>query len=376
MKILALITLLALAGFAQTTAFTYQGKLTDAGNPANGNYDLQFKLYDSLSGGTQQGGTLTNPTVAVSAGVFTVTLDFGASVFGGSDRFLEIGVRPAGSGSAYTVLAPRQPIASTPYAIQTINAQQLGGLPAGGFVKNTTSQQAGTSFNISGNGTAGSLNINGPVSLGGIAPPALAPSGQVRIYFDASSNKVKVSENGAAFVNLVGASGISGTGSVNSIPLWSAGTTLGNSAITQSSSGIQLPNGVQLAVGAQGNQVQFGSPNSETGMTISGTSGKADLRFDGTLKLVVGPAGSIPAATNGIALDSSGDVGIGTVTPSSKLQVISTGFADAVAGQSNAGNGIYGFSSIDRGVYGIPQGTGTNAIGVEGLSNSGVGFGV
>ena len=36
---------------AQTTAFTYQGKLTDAGNPANGNYDLQFQLFDSLMGG-------------------------------------------------------------------------------------------------------------------------------------------------------------------------------------------------------------------------------------------------------------------------------------------------------------------------------------
>lgn len=34
------------AALAQTTAFTYQGKLTDAGNPANGNYDLQLKLFD------------------------------------------------------------------------------------------------------------------------------------------------------------------------------------------------------------------------------------------------------------------------------------------------------------------------------------------
>ena len=30
----------------QTTAFTYQGKLTDGGNPANGSYDLQFALFD------------------------------------------------------------------------------------------------------------------------------------------------------------------------------------------------------------------------------------------------------------------------------------------------------------------------------------------
>ncbi|MEO8135565.1 MAG: hypothetical protein ABI831_16495 [Betaproteobacteria bacterium] len=30
--------------WAQTTAFTYEGKLTDAGSPANGNYELQFTI--------------------------------------------------------------------------------------------------------------------------------------------------------------------------------------------------------------------------------------------------------------------------------------------------------------------------------------------
>ena len=40
---------------AQTTAFTYQGRLTDGGTSANGNYDLQFVLWDSSSGGSQIG---------------------------------------------------------------------------------------------------------------------------------------------------------------------------------------------------------------------------------------------------------------------------------------------------------------------------------
>src|SRR5438552_1905395 len=71
------------AGWAQSTAFTYQGKLTDAGNPAQGNYDLQFKLFDTVTVGTgaQQGATLVRTPVAASAGVFTVQLDFGANVF-------------------------------------------------------------------------------------------------------------------------------------------------------------------------------------------------------------------------------------------------------------------------------------------------------
>jgi hypothetical protein len=35
------------------TAFTYQGRLTAAGSPANGSYDLRFILYDALVGGAQ-----------------------------------------------------------------------------------------------------------------------------------------------------------------------------------------------------------------------------------------------------------------------------------------------------------------------------------
>jgi hypothetical protein len=337
--LLLLFTLCAVTALAQqTTAFTYQGRLTDSGTAANGNYDLQFALWDSNSGGTQIGATQTVSTVAVSAGIFTVQLDFGASAFPGANRFLEIAVRPAGVGS-FTTLTPRQQISSTPYAIQTLNASQLGGVDAsqyvtttnGGtsFIKNTTTQQTASNFNISGNGTAGSVNVNGPVSLTGVASPGTAPAGQGRIYFDTATSKVKVSEGGGAFVNLVGATGVSGSGTTNSIPFWSAGTTLGNSQITQSGAGVQLPNNIQLAVGAQGNQVTFGSPNGETGMSFAGTSGRADLRFNGTLKLVNGPGG-IPLGTNGIAIDTAGNVGVGTETPQSKFVVNAGGSGGAV----------------------------------------------
>jgi phage-related tail protein len=170
---LILVCLTASAAFAQqTTAFSYEGKLTDAGSPANANYDLQFKLFDTVTVGTgaQQGATLVRNPVAVSAGLFTVQLDFGANVFNGADRYLEIGVRPTGDPDPYSVLAPRQPITASPYAIQTLNAQQLGGLPASGFVQNTTAQQAGANFNIGGIGTAGNLNVNSAISVAGSAP--------------------------------------------------------------------------------------------------------------------------------------------------------------------------------------------------------------
>jgi hypothetical protein len=64
----------------------------------------------------------------VSNGLFAVTLDFGASAFNGSARWLEIGVRTNGSADPYTVLRPRQPITATPYATFASTAATL---PAG-----------------------------------------------------------------------------------------------------------------------------------------------------------------------------------------------------------------------------------------------------
>src|SRR5215467_6517862 len=100
--------------WAQTTAFTYQGKLAAGGSPANGSYDLQFALFDSNAGGLQIGQTQTVANVPVSGGVFSVTLDFGPAAFNGAARFLEIGTRTSGAGT-FTLLTPRQPISPTPY---------------------------------------------------------------------------------------------------------------------------------------------------------------------------------------------------------------------------------------------------------------------
>src|SRR5437588_2866883 len=157
------------AVFPQTSSFIYQGRLTDGGTAANGNYDLQFALFDSLSGGAQVGSTQTINTVAVSNGVFTVSLDFGANSFPGANRFLEISARP--TGGSFTLLTPRQPITSTPYAVRSLNASSADSVPASGvpagsgnYIQNSSSPQSVSNFNISGNGTAGGTLSGGVVN--------------------------------------------------------------------------------------------------------------------------------------------------------------------------------------------------------------------
>jgi hypothetical protein len=138
--------LIATTVFAQSTSFTYQGRLTDGGNPATNTYDMQFKLYDTQDVGTgaQQGDTLTNSNVQVTNGVFTIGLDFGAcaSCFDGTARYLEISIRPAGSAGPYTVLSPRQPVTSAPYAVRSLASITADGLSAGCVNCVTSSQIA------------------------------------------------------------------------------------------------------------------------------------------------------------------------------------------------------------------------------------------
>ena len=112
---------------AQDTAFTYQGRLTDNGSPANGSYDLTATLFGLASGGAPLAEPLTNSVVAVSNGLFTVRLDFGPNIFNGQpDFFLEIAVRAA-AGGGFTVLRPRQLITPAPYAIFAGTAANVAG---------------------------------------------------------------------------------------------------------------------------------------------------------------------------------------------------------------------------------------------------------
>jgi hypothetical protein len=152
----------SLSATAQTTNFTYQGKLSAGASPANGNFDFEFRLYDLLSGGTQQGSTLTLTNVPVSNGIFTVQLDFVAcgtcvpcpTCFNGSSRFLDITVRPTGGGS-FTPLTPRQSVTSNPFAIRSLNAASADSLSLA-CVNCVTSGQIGS---VDGSSVTGTIPV-------------------------------------------------------------------------------------------------------------------------------------------------------------------------------------------------------------------------
>jgi hypothetical protein len=100
------------------TGFTYQGQLKQSGVPLNGSANMVFKLFDAPAAGNLL-GTQTINGVPLTNGFFTVELNaagqFGADAFNGEQRWLEVSVNG-------TPLAPRQALASTPYALHALDA--------------------------------------------------------------------------------------------------------------------------------------------------------------------------------------------------------------------------------------------------------------
>ncbi|MFZ4574973.1 MAG: hypothetical protein ACOYN0_11285 [Phycisphaerales bacterium] len=110
---------------AQTigSAFTYQGQLQNGSTFANGQYEFAFYLFAAQTGGSAVAnyGTGSNPiTLDVVNGQFSTPIDFGATAFNGSDRYLEIAVRPV--GSVFFIVLPRQKLTATPYALRSQTA--------------------------------------------------------------------------------------------------------------------------------------------------------------------------------------------------------------------------------------------------------------
>jgi hypothetical protein len=135
-------------GQALDPGFTHQGELTDAGSPANGNYDFEFRLYDAPVAGSQVGPTLSQ-TLAVTNGRYvTSPLNFGVASYNGNKRWLQISVRPSGGG-AFTPLSPRQELTPAPHAWYAVNAGtatnsvNLNGQPQS-FYTNASNLSAGT----------------------------------------------------------------------------------------------------------------------------------------------------------------------------------------------------------------------------------------
>ena len=142
------------------TGFSYQGQLKQNGAPANGNFDMEFRLFDAATLGNHVGNPVTLNGVPVSNGLFTVTLngagEFGPSAFNGEKRWLQITV----DGSTLT---PRQTLTAAPYALALPGLYTVENATSpniiGGYSANTVTAGV-VGATIAGGGTTGAVSNN------------------------------------------------------------------------------------------------------------------------------------------------------------------------------------------------------------------------
>jgi trimeric autotransporter adhesin len=213
--------------WAQGTAFTYQGFLTDQGAPATGSNDLTFTLFTTSGGSSVVGTSNVVNDLAISNGLFSTTLDFGAGVFTGQDRWLQIAVRPGASSGPYTNVTPRQRITPAPYAIFAGSSSNLSGTVASGGLSGTYSNPltfSNAANSIRGTFTGNGFNVSNvnAVALSGLPAAAFwqlngnnvggnqilgSTNNQVVQLVANGFNALRLEPNSMALPNLVGGNG-------------------------------------------------------------------------------------------------------------------------------------------------------------------------
>ncbi|HWS55459.1 MAG TPA: tail fiber domain-containing protein [Pyrinomonadaceae bacterium] len=296
------------AALAQGTSFTYQGRLADGGSPPTGTYELEFKLFDAPSGGTQQ--PQPSPVtiqftgasaVAVTGGVFTVQLDFGADAFPGAARYLEIGVRHVGD-PAFTTLAPRQPVSSTPYAIRSASAATAADF-SGGLAGDVTGTQSATVVSSVGGQSAATV-------AGGAAAANAATNDNTAgaiVKRDASGNfsagTITAALNGNASTATSAASAANFSGSL-------AGDVTGTQAATTVVSvGGQSAATVASGAAAANNAASANTPGAIVARDASGnfSAGTITASLNGNASTATTAASATTAATASSVSAAAGD---------------------------------------------------------------------
>lgn len=340
------------------TAFTYQGRLNQGGGPASGAFDMTFRLFNALSGGSQVGSDEALINVPVTNGLFTVEIDFDAAAFSTNQAlWLEVVVEGV-------PLAPRQRLANAPYSLATrgLSVSGAGDIGIGTLVPQAQLHVARTqpdNLNLMElsfvGGDVGSLGEDAALlritSNSGFRPFVSVKEGNFLI--DAAGT---LRSSGSAYFT----NGRVGVGTASPTALLSAHR---NSALPAFD--LDTPDGsysymVIRSAGVARGLLGFGL----SGNIFSDLLNES-IAFRSERALQLGSG-----ATSDLTIAENGNIGIGTTAPAAKLHLAGTAGVDgirfpdgslqttAATGGSGSGGGISGLTEYGAsGPFSVPANT-------------------
>jgi hypothetical protein len=321
---------------------SFQGKLVnpaDGTNIADGNYSIRFRIYTSTAptdaGSACSPGTNTcmwedTETIAVAGGTFYYALGSNGSFpLPGSVNFSTSGLYLGIKVGTDAEMQPRIQFTAAPYAFNSLNSDNLGGIGAGGYVQlgqvsgavGETDSSANPSIYVNKNNATGSIlelqKAGGDVFVvlnNGDVTAAGKYNGNTF-----TSSGLQFGNGAAAAVQSNATYGLNLTGHNNSIFSTDAGTLT-----VQGFAGLTL-----------------NTPGAAASSSISLATGNATTTTAGGISLDVGTSVSgAPAITIGISANSPGKtISIGGTTQTGNITI----------GQSTATNNIYIGSSMGSG---------------------------
>jgi len=339
------------------TAFTYQGRLDDTGQCADGYYAFQFSLWDQQApGGTKLFDNTTDTSeVLVTNGLFTVTLDFGPAAFTGNTYYLDTMVH-TNTFPTFTDLSPRLLIMPTPYAIY---AETSGGVAPGSITGTDIASSTITTGNIASGQVVKSLNgledvvtlssstpdltissVGGTITLRDTATSADTASTLVKRDSNGSFNALNIGADRSLIIDQLGQnSGGFGGGAAGSSASLSFGLPTSGEGISSQRTGTGNVDDLVLWTDFHPRQTILQNGN----VGISETNPAAALHITGPINP---PPSALSSADNGLLLGTTGtstykwiqsyggplilnpinnsgdNIGIGTASPQQALSVV------------------------------------------------------
>jgi len=344
------ITLVAFAEEEISSKINYQASVKRNDAVATGACDVRFKLWDADAGGAEVEPMQEVLGVALDGGVLTTAFDFGDQAFKGKARWLEVHLKCTGDPD-WTELTPRQEMTAIPYSMtkrgETTIYNAISPSTNAGASENTIEPTAIGVTVTGGTPTEPNAAYDDHTSCGGKgnicgtnngdptdATGAAAPYGEENTAAGKNSlalgNRARALHKGAVVIQ-------ADSDLSRGTPAY-FDSTADNQFLIRATGGVGIGKNNPAAALDVGGDVHSDGVLS-SGNTINVDGMLREIRADADLDIFV------TGAPNRMTITAGGDVGIGTTSPSAKLDVVGSLEVDATTLVVDAANNRVGIGT-------------------------------